>query len=1168
MKSKQKESQITLLLEPVEEEDAEKKGTISTFLQSRIHESFTRAADQLYAMGLLTTEERIAISGCIGDALEAFSNIMAEKVPDASDIEVPVEIAQEILHNAILHRRQGIVKVAQEELGVPISPEYLDLSDRDQDHRTLRTLIELALVDEANTAQHYDNMLDVLEQVDLSVDMDHPNRKAVEEILNDERDHERILLRMLGQDESQAAIRLEEVSQLSTAARHSFDKCMRCSKSPTHEMMWADGRAHAWFCEPHLKEFISEEHDRRNGSDIPEIKELPEGKAYKSTYENPGPNIKGRFFKKAALFNSEELRVRGKHVRSTCMECSSPPTHEVLWANGKGHAWFCDTHMRQFFKSHPGDVNAVKKIDDGEAGKRFRDNANKNIVDEISGQLKAAALPQTEKELLEELSKLEHDQWAHWTDYMLNNLTPDNITKWVQQIDTPYQDLSDKEKKSDREWAEKALDIVEKKLPSEISDILLSLEAQREIGDSRFWQKMWSRFLATHDTQALPATEAAFYEELIAIKRAAQERFRFDPNSTENEGRWRLMDPKIFEQGSIRRWNVWKEIKASGVQFVMGKDTRDDEWKPQAIRFKKSDDKGQSLWTEEKAAGWWNQNKGQFEKEWAQTSWDTWMQKHPSEVFAGYTGQRPREAAQAVIKQAFSGVCDRCSEHSDLLAKHRIKPGWEGGEYVPENIQNLCPDCHTIVHQETGEFEMGGRWRHDILKKELGEEGYVEWQSERGKERQLGLREMLGEDAYAAYQRFIALKRWHPKLVGDVSPEEFLEQLYVTPPTEYAALFPLEAAVRDTPKTLAIDLDGTILTYDGFKGIDVFGEPIDGARETLQRFKDDGWFIVIDTCRGDVPLVVEHLAMYDIPFDTVNVNPFQPDTANPGKPMADFRIDDSAIYFNGDWDEVYVEVERRGREKELFAVKIAWIPPVDVEVALWDLSDSLMDEEWSSVLPQVDGTIVDEVVTSWTTDQNIYRMVRCGSEYKVFRNFDVIYRSGGSLSPFEQVKVCSDITELGTSLTTPSTIVRDAISDLLARLRNRSFNAPSEWLGVVGGDVSDGGRIIRVEVDSEKFKQRNPALAVFATNGTVSDLLRHIAHNGAFAYDPQKGILFDFVDPFGHRTQPQDYRDPVCWGVPEELKERARKRRERQKRPAEAPGETSDRVRRLREVAL
>ena len=60
----------------------------------------------------------------------------------------------------------------------------------------------------------------------------------------------------------------------------------------------------------------------------------------------------------------------------------------------------------------------------------------------------------------ERLAELEHKQWAHWTEYMLNNLTADNIVRWRQQINTPYSELSEKEKDSDRKWANKVLDII------------------------------------------------------------------------------------------------------------------------------------------------------------------------------------------------------------------------------------------------------------------------------------------------------------------------------------------------------------------------------------------------------------------------------------------------------------------------------------------------------------------------------------------------------------------------------------------------------------------------------------------------------------------------------------------------------------------------------------
>lgn len=59
--------------------------------------------------------------------------------------------------------------------------------------------------------------------------------------------------------------------------------------------------------------------------------------------------------------------------------------------------------------------------------------------------------------LLEKLAKLEHDQWAHWTRYMLANLTPKNIERWSQQVNTPYNMLTEAEKEADRIWARKMI---------------------------------------------------------------------------------------------------------------------------------------------------------------------------------------------------------------------------------------------------------------------------------------------------------------------------------------------------------------------------------------------------------------------------------------------------------------------------------------------------------------------------------------------------------------------------------------------------------------------------------------------------------------------------------------------------------------------------------------
>lgn len=61
---------------------------------------------------------------------------------------------------------------------------------------------------------------------------------------------------------------------------------------------------------------------------------------------------------------------------------------------------------------------------------------------------------------LEKLADLEHEQWSHWTKYMLNHLTQENIERWNKQIKTPYNELTELEKESDRVWVRKSITII------------------------------------------------------------------------------------------------------------------------------------------------------------------------------------------------------------------------------------------------------------------------------------------------------------------------------------------------------------------------------------------------------------------------------------------------------------------------------------------------------------------------------------------------------------------------------------------------------------------------------------------------------------------------------------------------------------------------------------
>jgi len=61
------------------------------------------------------------------------------------------------------------------------------------------------------------------------------------------------------------------------------------------------------------------------------------------------------------------------------------------------------------------------------------------------------------KNPLEQLAALEHEQWAKWTRHFLENATPENLARWKRQTETPYDQLSEEEKDADRVWARRVL---------------------------------------------------------------------------------------------------------------------------------------------------------------------------------------------------------------------------------------------------------------------------------------------------------------------------------------------------------------------------------------------------------------------------------------------------------------------------------------------------------------------------------------------------------------------------------------------------------------------------------------------------------------------------------------------------------------------------------------
>ena len=97
----------------------------------------------------------------------------------------------------------------------------------------------------------------------------------------------------------------------------------------------------------------------------------------------------------------------------------------------------------------------------------------------------------------ETLAALEHEQWAHWTKHLLDTLCDryalpaddPEIRRWRQLIQTPYADLSEHSKASDRVWAQKALAAVAE--PLETALVLEYRECCQHLRDPALVNPGW-----------------------------------------------------------------------------------------------------------------------------------------------------------------------------------------------------------------------------------------------------------------------------------------------------------------------------------------------------------------------------------------------------------------------------------------------------------------------------------------------------------------------------------------------------------------------------------------------------------------------------------------------------------------------------------------------------
>jgi phosphoglycolate phosphatase-like HAD superfamily hydrolase len=109
---------------------------------------------------------------------------------------------------------------------------------------------------------------------------------------------------------------------------------------------------------------------------------------------------------------------------------------------------------------------------------------------------------------------------------------------------------------------------------------------------------------------------------------------------------------------------------------------------------------------------------------------------------------------------------------------------------------------------------------------------------------------------------------------------------------------------------IAVDFDSTLVESE-----DGYYYPVDGAREALQRMKDDGHKIIIYTCRTgiaaadgrlqeEIEFIKHCLAQFELEYDDIFLGE---------KLIANIYVDDRAVAFEGDWQDTLDQVKSKAK---------------------------------------------------------------------------------------------------------------------------------------------------------------------------------------------------------------------------------------------------------------
>lgn len=94
-----------------------------------------------------------------------------------------------------------------------------------------------------------------------------------------------------------------------------------------------------------------------------------------------------------AIQTTVDRVLEKRHAFGKCMNCEKVPVYECIWADGRGHAWFCENHFKEWRNEDEREIVSVKEVKDGRASKNWKDNRNPNILRALENEIEESIKP-------------------------------------------------------------------------------------------------------------------------------------------------------------------------------------------------------------------------------------------------------------------------------------------------------------------------------------------------------------------------------------------------------------------------------------------------------------------------------------------------------------------------------------------------------------------------------------------------------------------------------------------------------------------------------------------------------------------------------------------------------------------------------------------------------